>query len=160
MDTSSSGRTWSARVLLALAAFWIVVSVIFVLSGKRSLAHALDFTNPSPLGLIGFFSLIAYFLVRPRTKPTIQSTGNTSEGRTAVKFQVGDHIVHVGFGPGTITEVNSNRFVVFFERTNETRPVDRVSVALDQGRTSALSRNRDPIEQAGATADSVQPPSL
>jgi drug/metabolite transporter superfamily protein YnfA len=64
-DTSSTGRKWSARVLLALSGLWIVVSVMMVLSGQRSLLDALDISNPSILGIVGFISVIAYFVVRP-----------------------------------------------------------------------------------------------
>jgi hypothetical protein len=67
LDTTSTGRKWSARVLLAIAGLWIVVSVLMVLSGHRSLLDALDFTNPSFLGIVGFLSLIAYFCVRPKS---------------------------------------------------------------------------------------------
>jgi hypothetical protein len=79
MDTSLSGRASvrghprAARVLLAFAGLWIIVKAVEVASsgGGFALARALDFTNPSLFGIVGFASLIAYFFVRPKTVPPI-----------------------------------------------------------------------------------------
>ncbi|MGA3023248.1 MAG: zinc ribbon domain-containing protein [Bryobacteraceae bacterium] len=61
-----AGRRMAARVFLALAGLWIVVKVLEVISSGGLSAQALDITNPSLLGIVGFSSLIAYFFVRPR----------------------------------------------------------------------------------------------
>jgi hypothetical protein len=61
----SSGRKRAAKVLLVLAWLWIIVKVLELAVNGVS-ARALDFTNPSLLGIVGFGSLIAYFFVRPK----------------------------------------------------------------------------------------------
>ncbi len=71
MDTGSSGRKWSARVLLALVGLWIVIKVVMLLrtisSGSSlALVSQFDVTNPSGATIIGIVSLIAYFFVRPK----------------------------------------------------------------------------------------------
>lgn len=67
-SAASSGRKWTARVLLALAGLWIVVKALEVISsgGGLALARTLDVTNPSLFGIVGFISFISYFFVRPR----------------------------------------------------------------------------------------------
>jgi hypothetical protein len=72
MNASSSNRKWPARVLLVLAGLWIFAKVLEVISSLGHplyLARALDFTNPSLFGIVGFVSLIAYFFVRPKKHP-------------------------------------------------------------------------------------------
>lgn len=78
METISSGRKWTARVLLALAWLWIVFKFGEVISQIKIAnnlglpyssyisVNTLDVSNPSPLGIVGFFSFIAYFFVRPK----------------------------------------------------------------------------------------------
>lgn len=80
MGANSSGRKWSARVLLALAGIGIIAKVLMlleaVLSGNSlALARQFDITNPSLIGIIWPISLIAYFFVRPGPKPA-SSAGN------------------------------------------------------------------------------------
>jgi hypothetical protein len=60
----SNRRKWFARALLVIVALWLIVKVITIASGD--VLQALDFTNPSLLGILGFSSLVAYFFVRPR----------------------------------------------------------------------------------------------
>lgn len=62
---ASSGRKRTADILLMIAILWIVLKVLQLATGSFS-AGALDVTNPSLLGLIGFGCLVAYFFVRPR----------------------------------------------------------------------------------------------
>ena len=61
----SPGRRRAAKVLLVLAWLWIIVKVLELAVNGVS-ADALDITNPSPLGIVGFGSLIAYFFVKPK----------------------------------------------------------------------------------------------
>jgi hypothetical protein len=74
-STASSGRQWTARLLLGFVALWAVAKVIEILSDGIS-ARALDITNPSGLGILAFVSFVAYFFVRPG-----KQTGQT--GKTA-----------------------------------------------------------------------------
>lgn len=59
-----------------LGLLWAVIKVFQVVFSDSSFesAQALDITNPSLFGILGFNSLIAYFVVRPKRKPPTPST--------------------------------------------------------------------------------------
>jgi predicted MFS family arabinose efflux permease len=58
----SSGRRWSARVLLALVVIGIVVRV-----GNLAFPRQFDIVNPSLIATVSPLCLVAYFFVSQRT---------------------------------------------------------------------------------------------
>jgi hypothetical protein len=55
---------------LGIFFLWLAVWTLMLLSGERSLVDALDITNPSPLGLVAFVSIVVYGFIRsPRKDP-------------------------------------------------------------------------------------------
>ena len=80
MVSSSSIRKWTARFLLALIALWAFGWSERLLSGRRSVADALDISNPSPAGIIAVISLILYFVVRPRKNRSSVSPSDADQG--------------------------------------------------------------------------------
>ena len=79
MATISSARKWWARVFLAFVWLWIVYKVLALLVNGVT-ARALDFTNPSGISIIGFLSLIGYFLVRPKQGEHTESPPQSEGG--------------------------------------------------------------------------------
>jgi hypothetical protein len=73
---TSPDRKRAANVLLVLGWLWVGVKTLQLLTGGMT-ARALDFTNPSLFGIIGFGSLVAYFFVRPKKQQ--ESAPNTHQ---------------------------------------------------------------------------------
>lgn len=80
VQAASSGRKWTAWILLAVVLIWVLVKAVDIFQAMSSgsgfaMAQAVDFTNPSRLSIIGVGSIIAYFFVRPKgtTAGTVES---------------------------------------------------------------------------------------
>ena len=121
-STTSSGRKLTARVLLALVWFWIIFKVWQLVADFSS--DALDISNPSLLGLVGFGSLIAYFFVTPKVNKSL--------------------LIGVAFSFGLMA------FLIYSQvRLQHARVQDRVEVCVEfKGRSGCRTASGDTQDHA------------